>query len=301
MSLVKRKFISAIRDWNIKGSVYVAYRLSRLIIPKPKNEQVIKTIHNFKLKIDPVLDNGVERSIYYFGTYEKGTLDIIGKILIKGDVFIDVGANIGLMSIYAGIKVGETGKVFAFEPNPNTRKILEENIVLNKIQNIKVEGVALSNETKKSKIYDRWDVNRGGASLIKPENPSEEYDIEEIPFSDYFNTDQPIKLVKIDVEGYELEVLMGAQKYISKAKVPPALIVEFSSLRTNTFGEGTSPLYEYLKNVNRYRLFKSTAGKERVSKLVEIMNEQDCPKHDNIYCFTDEHLSKLSSILLYKQ
>ena len=99
MSLTTRRFISTIRDINLKGSGIIAYYLSRLLIPKAKSQVVIDTIYEFKIKVDPVIDNGVERAIYYYGTYEKGTLDVIGKILKEGDTFIDVGANIGIMSL----------------------------------------------------------------------------------------------------------------------------------------------------------------------------------------------------------
>ena len=96
------------------------------MIGRPKNKMIIKTIYGFKLHIDPIYDNGVEKSIYYTGTYEAGTLFIFSKLLEKGDLFIDVGANIGLMSIYAAMKVGESGNVHAFEPDPETFKILFE-------------------------------------------------------------------------------------------------------------------------------------------------------------------------------
>ena len=293
----KRKIVSSIRDWNIKGSGKLSYFIAKFILPKPLGKTVIDTIYNFQLNVDPIVDNGVERALYYYGTYEKGTLDIIGKILKKGDVFVDVGANIGLMSIYAALIVGREGNVFAFEPNPNTKDLLIENMSLNKIKNIKVEGLALSSETKKSKIYDRWDVNRGGASLIKPSNPTQSYDIQETTFSEYFNSNQDIKLIKIDVEGFELEVLKGAKAFILNTKTPPILIVEFSSMRVNTFGKNTEPLYDFLKDLNHYRIFQSVRGKERTSKLIEIKDKKDLPKHDNIYCFTNEHLDELPKVL----
>ena len=294
MSLNKRRIISSVRDWNIIGSGPLSYFMSKFMLPKPSGKTVIETLYNFRLNIDPVLDNGVERALYYYGTYEKGTLDIIGKILKRNDVFVDVGANIGLMSLYAALKVGDTGKVYAFEPNPNTRNLLLENIQLNKIQNIKVEGLALSSETKSSKIYDRWDINRGGASLIKPANPTESYDIQETTFSEYFDRDQDIKIVKIDVEGFELEVLKGAESFLLNTKTPPVLIIEFSSMRINTFGTDIEPLYNFLKDLGKYRIFKSPRGKERISKLIEIKDKNDLPKHDNIYCLTNEHLAELS-------
>ncbi len=290
---MKRKIISQIRDLNIKGSGRISFYLTKIFIGKPKGKLVVDTIYDFKLNVDPVTDKGLERSIYYNGTYEKGTLYIIGKILQKGDVFVDVGANIGLMSIFASRKVGQQGEVIAFEPNPETKKILESNIALNKIENIKIEGFALSNETKKGRIYDRWDVNRGSASLIEPAKPTGFYDIEEIKFANYFDNSQQIKLVKIDVEGYELNVLKGARQYILASKYPPSLIVEFSSNRINTFGEDTFPLFFFLKELNIYRFFKAIRGKERISRLIEIKDKNSLPNHDNVFCLTEEHLSEL--------
>jgi FkbM family methyltransferase len=171
--------------------------------------------------------------------------------------------------------------------------ILETNITLNEIKNIKVEPYALSNEIKKSRIYDRWDVNRGAASLIEPDISTDSYDITETTFTNYFDKNEKIKLVKIDVEGYEYNVLEGARQFILNSKLPPSLIVEFSSNRINTFGEDTYPLFLFLKELKIYRLFKAVKGKENVSKLIEITNEKNLPKHDNVFCFTDEHLSKL--------
>ena len=298
MSLITRRFISTIRDINLKGSGIIAYYLSRLLIPKAKSQVVVDTIYDFKIKVDPVIDNGVERAIYYYGTYEKGTLDVIGKILREGDTFIDVGANIGIMSLYSGIKAGNTGKVISFEPNPKTRQILKDNIQLNNLKNIQIEEFALSSESKKSKIYDRWDINRGGATLIKPDNSDQGYDISEISFTEYINKEK-VSIIKIDVEGFELEVLKGAKEYLETSRNPPVLIVEFSFNRNNSFGKGTVlPLYNYIKDLScNYRLFKAIKGKERISPLVEIKKESDIPQHDNIYCFTYNHLSNIPKSL----
>jgi FkbM family methyltransferase len=285
--------VNKLQDTNIKGTGL----LSRMIIkitPKPKHAMKLKTIYGFSLGIDPVKDKGVELNLFYTGTYEKGTLHIIGKILNEGDVFVDIGANIGLMSIFASYKVGEKGQVIAFEPNPSTNKILKENIALNNITNIKVESFALSNEKKKGKIYENIDLNRGSASLIKLTDSTAGHDINEITVYEYFQNFANIDLIKIDVEGYELKVMEGAKKYIENVEFPPMLIVEFSSMRENSFGKETEQLASYIKALG-YKLFKSKRGKERIAKLVEIKDKKDLPIHDNVYCFTNSHLAKIDA------
>jgi FkbM family methyltransferase len=285
--------INKIEEFNFKGGGL----LTRFIIsttPKPKQSLLLKTIYGFILKIDPVKDKGIELELYYKGTYEKGTLHLINKILNTGDVFVDIGANIGLMSIFASYKVGVDGKVIAFEPNPITNKILTENITLNNINNIKVESQALSDINKNGKIYDNFEMNRGSSSLIKPSEFAVGYDIEEITFSDYFESFSKVDLIKIDVEGYELNVLKGAKKFIENSVNPPILIVEFSSMRDNSFGKNTEQLASFIEKLG-YRLFKSKTNKGGIAKLVEINIDMKLPIHDNVYCFSNYHLSYIDN------
>jgi len=289
---LRHRFISALQDTDIKGIRKIAHFIPRLLIPTPTGSITIKTLYGFMMIIDPVKDDGVEKTIYYTGTYEKGTLFVIKNLLREGDTFVDVGANIGLMSIFASSIVKASGKIVAFEPNPITFKILKSNIALNNLSNIETSDYAIGAKTNGAKIYDRWDLNRGSASLIKPENVSESYDIRVITLSNYFKVKQCIHLIKIDIEGYELEALKGA-KDILDGESPPMLIVECSQRRENTYGLNTDDLYEFLKSNTQYRLFKSRGGKEKISKLVEIKSRSELPQHDNIYCFINQHIQQI--------
>ena len=76
------------------------------------------------------------KEIYNLGFYEVGTLNVMRKCLKPGDVFVDVGVSIGLMSVYASQLVGETGKVMSFEPEPGRYETLYSNINLNTAKNI---------------------------------------------------------------------------------------------------------------------------------------------------------------------
>ena len=288
----RHKLISTLQDVDIRGVRRIAYLLPQLLIPKPKCSVTIKTLYGFHMIIDPVNDNGVEKCLYYTGTYEKGTLFVIKHLLREGDTFVDVGANIGLMSVFAASIVKDSGKIIAFEPNPDTMEILLSNIALNELSNIETTGYALGSKPGEGKIYDRMDVNRGGASLIKPENEGKSYDINITTLSAYFNQNQHIQLIKIDIEGYELEALKGAMDLLDGGS-PPMLIVEYSESRENTHGYNTDELYEFLINRTPYRLFKSKGGKEKVSRLVEVTARNELPHHDNIYCFTDQHMQQI--------
>jgi len=221
---LRHALISAFLEIDIRGFRRIAHHLPKLLIPSPKEDCVMLTRYGFYLYIDPVKDKGVERSIYYTGTYEKGALAIMKQILREGDVFADVGANIGLMSIYAAQLVGTSGRVLAFEPNPETATILEENIRLNELSNTESIRYAVGKTPDKALIYERWDSNRGSASLIKPEEKAESHEIEIITLSEFFSTDLKTgklpRLIKLDIEGFELEALEGARELLNSAAPP---------------------------------------------------------------------------------
>jgi FkbM family methyltransferase len=275
--------ISTIQDIDVKGVRWLTYHLPGLLLPLPKGNLVIRTLYGFHMKINPIRDVGVETSIYNTGTYEKGTLQIIKENLKEGEVFVDVGTNIGLMSLFASQLVKTSGKVYAFEPHPLTRQILLENIEMNSAENILVSAYAAGSERGRSRIFDGKDQNRGSASLSLEGQISKGYEVEVISLDEFFG-EKHISMMKVDVEGYELEVLKGAQN-ILKRDQPPFLIVECSQLRENTFGSSATPLFDYIKSVNNYRIFKTRKGKERVSGLIEVLKPSDLPLHDNLYCF----------------
>lgn len=271
------------RDIDVKGFRKLSILLPKWLLPNAKNSSpyILETIHGFKLHINPALDNGVELSLHETGTYEKGILLYLRSILKKGDCFVDVGANIGLMSIFAAECVGNSGKVLAYEAHPNTAELLLENIQLNSLTIIEVNQFALGSTEGKTHIYDNWQVNRGGASLVVKTNESVAYDIEVKKLDSVFPSSLIPKAIKIDVEGFELEVLKGAEETIRKFH--PVLIVELSENRSNIH-DSSIELIDFIKNLGNYRIYKLKGGKERKSKLIEITSNDQLPQHDNVIC-----------------
>lgn len=290
MSIPKRSFlfrhqlISTLRDLDIKGIRRLSVSLPKRILPDPKSvgKHVLKTIHGVQMIIDPSIDNGVELSLFETGTYEKGTIQLLEKYLQKGSAFLDIGANIGLMSVIASKVVGTNGIVYAVEANPNTVPILQANIDLNDCRNVEVIPVALSDISGKALLFENWEVNRGGASLISQSNEEEGLEVKMERLDDLFDENTPIQLVKIDVEGFEPQVIRGGMQWFQKQQ--PVFIIEVSEKREKEVGPSPAEVMELVQTIGEYAFYKQKGTKERRGKLVEIKSVADLPNHDNIVC-----------------
>ncbi len=127
-----QKVADSIIDLNTFGTRKFAKYLLYFLIQKPKEKIIANTLHNFVMTMHPAQDKaGVEHEIYYKGTYEKGILNLLKQLLAKDDNMVDIGANIGFVSLYASTVVGSNGRIFSFEANPETVPLLEENIKIN--------------------------------------------------------------------------------------------------------------------------------------------------------------------------
>jgi len=97
---------------------------------------------SFMVLIDN-LEDPIEKHIYYQGYFEWKETQFVRKCLDEGDIVFDVGANIGWYTLLAASLVKNTGKVFAFEPLPESRRRLNENCLLNKLENVEIFGFAV--------------------------------------------------------------------------------------------------------------------------------------------------------------
>jgi FkbM family methyltransferase len=280
--LFRHKLISALRDIDLRGIRRLSVVLPKLLLPSPEKagKHVLKTIHGVELLIDPSVDDGVELSLFETGTYEKGTIQLLHKFLKPGSAFLDIGANIGLMSSIASKIVGAEGKVLSVEANPKTIEILQHNLALNYAGNVSIFPFALGSEKGTATLFENWNVNRGGASLLS-QDKQEGIDVPVEKLDDIFENDK-IDLIKIDVEGFELEVLKGGIELLKKQL--PVLIIEVSEQRENEAGVSPKEIADFVRSLGNYKLYKQKGTKERKSALVEITSDSELPKHDNVVC-----------------
>jgi FkbM family methyltransferase len=159
---------------------------------------------------------GGSNPAYVFGVSEPHVQRTIVETLQSGMVFFDVGANVGFFTLIGARAVGPTGRVYAFEPNPAAREILEENIVANHLEDrIAVLPWALGDVPVKGMLLTR---NLFTAHLA----PHGDLEVE-VRRLDDLDLPHP-DLVKIDVEGSEESVIRGMRQLL--AHEPPHLIVE---------------------------------------------------------------------------
>jgi len=158
-----------------------------------------------------------------------GTEDVAAyrKFIKPGDVVFDVGANIGQYSLLASRLVGTAGHVYGFEPAIEVLPKLRENIGLNTSDNIHVIAKAVAAESKQMRFYpadEEKDQDIGSLLPAEGTRSNESVEVEAISLDDFCDTNsiEHVNFLKIDAEGFDLEVLKGAKKTIERN---PDLIV----------------------------------------------------------------------------
>lgn len=188
-------------------------------------------IHSYdegmKIKLD--IGDWLQQQIYFFDAFDERGLLFLKRNLKEGDVFVDVGANIGGYTLVAARLVGETGKVIAFEPVKFVYDRLCFNIDLNKLGNVSAEKSALYKESGTLTLHVSDRENMGMSSIFHHDTESGQTEkADAIALDDYIKTSgiKKIKLIKIDVEGAELEALKGMQRILRDLR--PIIIAEVS-------------------------------------------------------------------------
>ncbi len=137
----------------------------------------------------------------------------------RGMTIVDVGANIGLYTIFFAKQTGSGGKVFAFEPDPDLFQMLRKNCETNNLSNVILHNCALGS-CEDEKFLDRSPLNSGDNRIVanSPLSVSHGKRVKvRTAALDTLLPGQNVDFLKIDVQGYELEVLKGAKDLLSKS------------------------------------------------------------------------------------
>jgi len=218
---------------------------------------------------------GLGLTVSHYGTYEKSESKIMEEEIKVGNIVVDVGANIGLHTLNMARIVGNTGQVFAFEPDPSNFKILEKNVKVNNYQNIILEQKAVGDKHGRTTLYQS---DHPGMHRIFPQTKQAkgQVQVELTSLDKYFidsNLVDKINFIKIDVEGLEFSVLKG-MKNILKNNKKIKMIFEF--MPKNIMEACFAPI-ELLNYLTSYDL-KLFCIDESTKKLLYVSNNEEILK-----------------------
>jgi len=188
----------------------------------------------------------------YFGSYGLLIIDAMKRLMKPGDVFLDVGANVGYLSAFAAGIVGKRGQVHCFEPVPAYFDRLERLVELNPEHSILANCKAAGEEPGSCTIYVTREPGQNTMVLAYKTGP-EVVSTLKVPVVrlDSYLAERKINrisLVKIDAEGYELPILKGLRGFFDRSKQRPAIICEIAPRAYPLLGRTISELSDYMSS-----------------------------------------------------
>lgn len=205
---------------------FVKWQISTMINPYP-------IVYPFAVKSKLIIWKGLEGATgnLYCGLDEFEDMAFVLHFLRKEDLFIDIGANIGSYSILAGKEVG--AETISIEPVPQTYKTLQLNIALNDIvRNTRLLNIGLG----KHKGFLKFTKSLDSENHVATDQETDTIDVQIEKFDDIISLNKPT-FIKIDVEGFETEVLNGMQNALTNNNLKGIIIELIGSGKRYGFNE----------------------------------------------------------------
>jgi len=189
---------------------------------------VKRKIGHHVMYLDPK-DQGISKTLRRLNATdqmrEPAFMYIIEKEAEKGMVALDLGANIGYVTLILAEIVGDAGQVYALEPDPNNFRILNRNINANGYnQFVYPFNLGGSNITGNMLFYSSDSSNLGGMS--KTEHTSDAIDVAVTTMDKFFENKPAPNFIKMDIEGHEVEVFKGMYQTLKRAAFPVKILME---------------------------------------------------------------------------
>lgn len=213
------------------------------LLKRGRGRPHVVDFHGKKLNCYP--DSTSSSSVIYFnGLPDYWEMKFIQAYLWPGDNFLDVGANVGVYTILAASCIGETGSVDAFEPMEATARRIEEQIALNKLDNVEVHRFAVSNQNQ---IVDFGYADNSAMMHMQRDGESEEeaMHVQGIRLDD-FKPGKRYAMGKMDIEGAEPLALQGGLNRLAEAN-PPVWLLELAGY-SKFYGMDSDEVIRFLKS-----------------------------------------------------
>ena len=204
--------------------------------------------------------------------YNRLDSEAIRALLREGDSYVDVGANIGHLTIEAAFAVGDTGKITAFEAHPRTAEYLRENVELNNLTSVHVAQLAVGDAFRWVTISD---IDADDQNKVLPKGRGIMVPMVRL---DAFFAGEAITLLKVDVEGWEKFVFLGAAQVLENVSF---VYFECWDEHFRRSGYSFLDIYDILSS----RGFTMASVED--GELLPIQRDHTFPKCVNLFAFRD--------------
>lgn len=256
--------------------------ISKLLIRLKISKYFTIKQDGYKLRFFP---SALSRLLWIDPTEPHTASIFFSDYLKDGDTVIDIGSNIGTVTIQSSVKVGTTGKIFSIEPNPKIFEFLLDNINFNKINNIKTFNIALGDSDGEINFSDK--VSDVVNSVVKD---SSGIKVKITTLDKLLSNQERINLLKIDVQGYDKFVFLGASNILKKTDC-----IHFPVINEHyqNFGYTYKEIFEILKD-SGFQIYGFTKN-QKMWKMKEeyIPNDEDLLAIQNI----DDFLSRTKYVI----
>ena len=207
------------------------FRLSSFLLRTTGSVKQV-TVNGKRMYVD-LWDTAVSNHLFVAHTWEPEETSLISSRLKPGDVFVDVGANLGYFTLIASDAVGPAGKVFAFEPAPHNFSLLEKNVRANRCGNVTCEQKAVTESNRTLELH-LSSFNYGDHRIFRSHDDAnynrgqerQSTSIAGVALDSYFPAGTRVDFVKMDVQGAEYFALQG-MKRVLRDNPGVILIMEF--------------------------------------------------------------------------
>jgi FkbM family methyltransferase len=232
-SLAIPKLIRQLRHEGLRGTaVPLKWRLFALraydnMLKMRRREYLATTYFGARIYCD--LRDFVQFYIFHFGIWEPDISSVLERNLATGDVFVDIGANIGYDTLLGAWRVGSTGRVVAIEASPRNFSLLQRNLKINQISsNVRAVNLAVSERPGKLSLFEISERNIGATTTVASRGGTLLTSIDGLPLTDILMPEERarLRLIKIDVEGAEPGILRHLLDNLSMYPETMDLVVE---------------------------------------------------------------------------
>lgn len=185
----------------------------------------------------------------YFGFEDRAHAQLM-NLVKKGDTVLDIGTNYGTTILQLAQQVGAEGRCYGFEPDPTNYRICQQLLSLNNFRTIQVENIGLGNQKGTFTLVVDTPSNRSGNRIGKQVEGKETTTVQVEVLDEWVKKTQlaSVQLIKIDVEGFEMKVLEGAENVLES--MHPTLFIELDDTNLQEQGNSAKELVAFLEHKN---------------------------------------------------